>query len=245
MSHHVIFIHGIGDAALKVSEAFERNAEKEIVHMDVKIHTFLWKQLVSRKEDGLKKKLGRLPRRALLLSLGLNLKENIETYLIGQLRQHLIGYFGDAVFYLSKSSAKIRLQLERELLEISRKDKKARISLVAHSLGSVIAFDMLSDKQFQKKMRKKRLVIEDLFTVGSPLALFLLRPDTSINARLPLVKKWINIYDKRDVIASPLSIFFGQCKDLSVKVQDSNPLTVHANYFNDPIVLNEILGSLA
>ncbi len=241
--HKIIFIHGIGDAALKSAEAFEKNIKKETVHMGVEVHKFFWKNLISKREGQLKKKLGHFPKKE-LLSFNFNLKESIETYLIVQLRRHLIGYFGDAVFYLSESSKKVTSQLENAILEIAKEDNKAKISIVAHSLGSVIAFDVLSDKKFQMKMKKNLLSIENLFTVGSPLALFLLRSEADHKQKLEITGEWQNIYDKRDIIASPLSQFFDKCKDFQVKIQDSNPLTAHLNYFNDPIVLNKILRTL-
>ncbi len=241
--HKILFIHGIGDSAAEAAEIFEKNIKNETVHDGVEVYKFFWKNLISKKEDTLKKKIGKFPKKE-LLPFNFNLKESIETYLIIQLRRHLIGYFGDAVFYLSESSKKVISQLESAILEIAKKDKSAKVSIVAHSLGSVIAFDALSDKKFQRKMKKKRLSIENLFTVGSPLALFLLRSETSATEHLPITGKWINIYDKRDIIASPLSPFFGQCRDVQIKLQGSSPLTAHLNYFSDALVLNEILRLL-
>ncbi len=153
--HKILFIHGIGDSALKSAEAFEKNIKNETVHMGVEVQTVLWKSLISKREGQLKKKLGRFSGKE-ILSFSFNLKEGIETYLIMQLRRYLIGYFGDAVFYLSESSKKVTSQLESTILETAKEDKNAKISIVAHSLGSVIAFDVLSDKKFQWKMKKKK-----------------------------------------------------------------------------------------
>jgi hypothetical protein len=225
MSTHIVFIHGIGNPSFDVAKKFEKNISAEILHTDTQLHSFFWKQLVSEKEAKLSKILGKFPR-AEFLSFNINLKEFIETYLIVRLRQMLINYFGDAVYYLSKNSGKVKSQLEKELFGIAKKDKNARIILVSHSLGSVIAFDVLTSH---------------FFTVGSPLALFLLRTDTKIEMQVPVKEKWVNLYDKRDIIASQLHPFFRQCQDVEVKVENANAVTAHTNYFNDSEVLNQIL----
>ena len=110
-------------------------------------------------------------------------------------------------------------------------------------MGSVIAFDVLSDRRFRKKLGKQKKAIENLFTVGSPLALFLLRSGTAI-MKLPVSRKWINIYDKRDVIATPLRMFFSQCTDSEVRLPEANALTAHLRYFHDAEVLNKILRAI-
>ena len=240
MPKHIVFIHGIGGKSLDVAKSFEKNISAEIVHNDVKFHSFLWKQLVSKKEDRLNKILGKFPKLG-YLAFNINLKEFIETYLVVRLRRFLINYLGDAVYYLSENSKKVKSQLEKTLFDIAKSDKVAEIILVSHSLGSVIAFDTLTDRNFQKRMRKNKLAITHFFTVGSPLALFLLRADTQINVTVPIEEKWINLYDRRDIIASKLHPFFKQCQDFEVKVENANAVTAHLKYFNDTDVLNQIL----
>jgi len=228
---------GVGDSSARVISDFETNINSEIVHMDLQLHIFRWKNLIVKEEEKLKKKLGKFPTRRILFNL--NLKEDIETYLIVKLKQTLISYFGDAVYYLSENSQRVIKQLYDELEHISKKDKKAEISLVSHSLGSVIAYDLLTTKKFQRK-----IAIENFVTVGSPLALFMLRTTIKDDATIPISGKWLNIYDSRDLIASQLSPFFKQCKDIEVKVEGANALTVHQSYFKDAKVLNSIMRTV-
>ncbi len=239
---HIVFIHGIGDASFKVAESFVQNMSAETAHMGVEIHTFFWKGLISKKEERLKRIISKFPKRA-LLSLDFNIKETIETYLVIKLKGMLINYFGDAVFYMSDNSKKVKALLEKVLFDIAKADSSAEISLVAHSLGSVIAFDLLADRKFQKRM-KRRLTIKHFFTVGSPLPLFLLRDTHSIKRVLPITGSWRNIYDDRDIVASKLAPFFPQCSDSKVRVQGANSFNVHLRYFSDPAVIDVILREM-
>ena len=70
--------------------------------------------------------------------------------------------------------------------------------LVGHSLGSVIAYDILC--------RVPDHGVETLITLGSPLALHTvrhgLRPPRSSSPRLPPgVARWVNVYDPHDAVA--------------------------------------------
>ena len=241
MSRHIIFIHGIGDASFSIAKGFEEGVSAELRHSDVKVHTFFWRALVSRRENELSKVLCRYSAGA--LALRLNIRDAVETYLIARLKRLMIGYFGDALFYLSSNGQRVRSALKSEILAILKNDRSAEFSIVAHSLGSVIAFDLLCDSRFQALMSRRRIVIKNFFTVGSPLALFRLRADGRVKekVRVPIRGIWINIYDRRDIVGSGLSRFFPQCRDFEVKVHGANVLTAHLKYFEDADILSEIL----
>jgi pimeloyl-ACP methyl ester carboxylesterase len=67
--------------------------------------------------------------------------------------------------------------------------------VVGHSLGSVVAYDAL-------RKDKRPLNVPLYVTVGSPLGLELIRAKLSpIKFPKPTVKKWLNAFDQRDVIA--------------------------------------------
>lgn len=143
---------------------------------------------------------------------------------IGFGRYFLTIFMGDVVAYTSPVGEKrLRNFVYNQLDKIIR-STAGTFSIFAHSLGSIIAYDYLFDL-FGKNKSKRRRVREDgrqrlehLFTVGSPIALFLLRKaqlmqnvgtlaENPIGLRRPS-GRWINFWSKQDVIAYPLERFF-------------------------------------
>lgn len=236
---HIVFVHGIGDLSFKMAATFKRNMAAELTHTDIRLHTFLWKDLVSEHEEALKNKVARVTHKRFPISI--NIRDSFEQYIITRLRGLVIGYFGDAVSYLSETGELVRSNLEDELVRIAISDPQARISIVAHSLGSVITFDLLTSESFQRRMRKRGMKLDYLFTIGSPLALFVLRDPERIHKDLPIREQWINIYDNRDLVSSPLHGLYKQARDVHIRVQSANAVNSHIKYFDDPEVLNEIL----
>ena len=104
---------------------------------------------------------------------------------------------GDILFYTSTDkSAKYRIKDECQkrvlhLLEFASKKKDVEIILVAHSWGSVIAYDVLSDHPFRCR----------LITLGSPLESlcqsFLANPVKPLSNEI----NWVNGYRYGDYIA--------------------------------------------
>ena len=143
---------------------------------------------------------------------------------IGFGRYFLTVFMGDVVSYSSgEGERRLRNFVYRQLDKIVRKDA-ASFSILAHSLGSIIAYDYLFDL-FGKGRSKRRKVrtdgrqrLEHFFTTGSPIALFLLRKahlmlDVSALASNPIglhppKGQWINFWDRQDVVAYPLERFF-------------------------------------
>ncbi len=73
--------------------------------------------------------------------------------------------------------------------------------IISHSLGTVIIFDYIFG--FKKVKLDKSFPVEFLFTLGSPLSLFISSMGY-VDSRLTLpsnVKNWINILDPQDPIA--------------------------------------------
>ena len=151
MAKYLVFVHGIGELSYSVARSFERNMAPEVEHFDIQLKIFWWKQLVTKREEKLKKIIGKFPKDD-FFGLKLNMKDAIETYLILRLKQLMVEYFGDAIFYTSDKSSQVQARLEKTLLAILKKDRNAQINLVAHSLGSVVVFDLLTNKK-SKAMR--------------------------------------------------------------------------------------------
>lgn len=115
---------------------------------------------------------------------------------------------------------------------IPGQDKNAII--IAHSLGSVIAFDYVFC--FRDKCRlNPSVTIKAFITLGSPIPLFISamgHPDS--NLTLPHnVKKWINIISQNDGIARYIKPFFDNIPIEEHKILTSLfPLKSHQSYWH-------------
>jgi hypothetical protein len=182
---------------------------------------------------------------------------------IGFARHFMTFYIGDVVIYSSPEGENlIRAYVFNELDGIIR-DHSATFSVVAHSLGSVIAYDYLYNV-FGKEESKRRRVREDhrqqlrhFFTFGSPIGLFLLRrtdlfgDGTNDNSPARLLSnpiglnretgRWLNFYDNQDILACPLKNFFpGIVED--VNVQTGNLVyNSHVKYWRSREMVQKIV----
>lgn len=69
--------------------------------------------------------------------------------------------------------------------------------IIAHSLGTVIAYDML------QKLKREEWDIRGLITLGSPLGVNAVTRQFSEPPKYPAALKgsWVNIYDERDIVS--------------------------------------------
>lgn len=100
----------------------------------------------------------------------------------------------------------IREQACQHLADVLRQHRGKEIFLIAHSMGSIIAYDVLTQYASQVE-------IDTLITIGSPLGLPIIRSKISAEMRLagsavPVLKTpenirtgWYNLADLRDKIA--------------------------------------------
>lgn len=94
--------------------------------------------------------------------------------------------------------------------------------LLAHSLGTVVAFDALA--------LNSDLQIDTLITVGSPLSIRAVStrlrlgwlPESRLPAFPPSVRRWVNIYDRGDPVAAAgeVSRLWHQAEDFPVNNED-------------------------
>jgi hypothetical protein len=99
---------------------------------------------------------------------------------VGQpLGDKVIDIIGDVVISLSTNSTanKIRSNLKEKILDIYNKGNPCY--LVAHSLGSIYAFDVLNEliaeHQYFDRSSRKTWPVQGLLTIGSPIGLDLFR----------------------------------------------------------------------
>ncbi len=113
-------------------------------------------------------------------------------------------------------------------------DKPDKTVIIAHSLGSVIAFDYIFG--FRKRYQLNRKInVEALITLGSPIPMFTTAMgfvDSKI--KLPRnVKRWINILDPDDGMARFCRSFFKNIPVKDVKVETHwGPIRAHIGYWN-------------
>jgi hypothetical protein len=90
---------------------------------------------------------------------------------------------------------------------------KAPLTIVAHSLGTVVSSDFVWDRTKPRKNRTTpfhpRLTFMNFFTLGSPLALFSLQHGGPEAFSQPIHVehpdgRWINIRDRDDPVGMPL-----------------------------------------
>ncbi len=113
----------------------------------------------------------------------------------------------------------------------------AYVNIIGHSLGSVITYDvsydfykdMTSPEEPWSSIKMLKLDLSNLFTMGSPLALFsLLEDQTHYRDRPVQVREkggWYNFYDRQDLIAYRLEHIYPQRK-----IRD---ICIDAGFFGD------------
>lgn len=179
---------------------------------------------------------------------------------IGFGRYFLTVFMGDVVAYSSTEGEKrLRNYVYRELDRIIRNEAHT-FSIVAHSLGSIIAYDYLFDLFGKPTTRRRRVLkkgrprIGHFFTMGSPIALFLLRKahllqDVANLSRDPIgagrsKEMWMNFWSKQDVLAYPLERFFPQV--VTDRNVDTGNLIYnsHLGYWHNPEVAASVADAL-
>ena len=135
---------------------------------------------------------------------------------------------------------------------------KAPVTIIAHSLGTVISSDYVWDMINARRAHGEagfhpRLELANLFTVGSPLALFSLRYGGPAAFSLPISVehpggRWINLYDPDDPIGMPLKPLneaYHRAVFRDVQVDAGPYLLAHSRYFTRSATLALIARKLA
>lgn len=122
--------------------------------------------------------------------------------------------------------------------------------IIAHSLGTVIAFDYVM--RFRKDCAlDKDITLKSFITMGSPIPIFTTamgHPDSDI--KLPEnVKRWVNIINPLDGIARPITLFFRNIPIIEREVSFGyDPIGAHTGYWKDrrtaELIADEVLQAL-
>ena len=153
---------------------------------------------------------------------------------------------------------KVQDAIDRLAGRVGATSGKAPLTIVAHSLGTVISSDYVWDELARRRAKQQpgfhdRLVFANFFTVGSPLALFSLRHGGAEAFRKPIQVehpdgRWLNIRDKDDPVGMPLKTLnadYGRAVHQDIEVDAGHYLAAHMAYFSRPAVLRLIGRKLA
>jgi hypothetical protein len=141
-------------------------------------------------------------------------------------------FIGDFVRYLVsrsvRSAVKERFKERvRSLVSVS-----PRIGVVAHSWGTVVAYDSLLDLSGELPA----LQVGDFFTLGSPLWMVRRFLEDSSGRKPPDVETWVNVNAQGDLIGSWLRPAYAADEDIQVPSMGTEG--AHGSYFvagNDPV----------
>jgi hypothetical protein len=190
------------------------------------------------------------------------------------LLRYFVGYMGDAVAYskLAYPPDKYGEIQHRFAASIRRAaegtgGEEARLTLIAHSLGTVIAsdglYDLLKAQAFPANLR-----LANVFTLGSPIALYALRYGLANFTKPIRPEVWVNFYYPQDVIGYPLKplneayaqavtedvlllpregtgVLSGVARMFAARLPGVGPVLAHSWYFTNRRVIERIGRTLA
>jgi hypothetical protein len=244
------FIHGIGTQDQNFSNLLKTGIHAKLMELnkrrntegkknfdytnDVDFEPIYWANLGSNEQDNLYRKV--FPE---LYSENSFFKKFQQYATMRSLSVHLIG---DVVGYLGKFEGPIKRtvfdQLAKKLQELTQKGSDFSIIVVAHSLGSVILHDLISGLQHYEYTGFNSLADKiSIFTMGSPLSLFMLRRDA--NLKQPF-RKWVNFFHPRDPVAFPMNTISKKVTDIKVNDCSFDPMKLHSMYWQNSEVHESI-----
>lgn len=143
-------------------------------------------------------------------------------------RAFLETFIADTAAYFFRNG--MRARIRRRLIDQLQLPKDRPVTIVAHSQGSVIAYEVLS------AMSAQQLALDALVTIGSPLGIRevqdFLDPDT---LKIPaVVARWLNFADPLD----PVALDKGLSNDFSARPPDTTEI-------QDEVIVNSATRRLA
>ncbi len=121
----------------------------------------------------------------------------------------------------------IRNELRARLRQVILDNKDKRLMIVAHSMGTIIAYDVLRELGREDSS----LSIEHFVTIGSPLGLphvkYKIMEESPLIRTPSVVKKWSNLADRRDPVA------------LDIHLRDDYEANYAGVRVNDDLVMND------
>ena len=172
-------------------------------------------------------------------------------------------FIGDVIGYRSPETRQaiydtITRALDQLAASLETGSEQAPLTLVAHSLGSVIASDYVWDLTKAHRAHPQQGVhdrwrFENFFTVGSPMALFALQYGGAAAFNKPIALehprgRWVNLYDRDDPLGMPLRPLneaYRRVVLADAEVHAGAYLFAHTRYFTNRETLAIISRKLA
>ncbi len=263
-NHHIVIIHGIGKAQAGYSRplidgiaAALKAGNEGTTAESLVFHEVLWDDVVSFEQARLADALSR--------GFGLTTASKAESWfrrlllfpkrVINALRTGIAAeYIQDILSYNVRSNAYplIHERLRAAFDKVAQDQGPARLSVIAHSLGTVIASDHIYDRQVKGEKLAGGVVFQNFFTLGSPIALFALKYGGAELFQSPARTEdpdgvWLNIYDKDDPVGYPLKTLndaYNRAVTEEVWVETGLFGLAHTKYFISTSVHALIAGRL-
>jgi hypothetical protein len=278
MKAAAILVHGIGaarvDWAEKLTAGLERQVELALSELPggpyprrardvVVIESVLWEDVVAAGQRQLFDRLkASRPQLELKGSWWERAKELVTHAARSVERTFVTDYIADIIDYLDERTkkqihAKLRAAVGRAARQVDRGQRKSPLTIVSHSLGTVVSSDYAWDRIKPRKGKPtpfhSRFTFMNFFTLGSPLALFSLQhggPEAFSNpVRVEHPDgRWVNIRDKDDPVGMPLKTLNAEYRAAvhhDVEVDSGDYLLAHMGYFSHEPVLRAIGRKLA
>ncbi len=238
---NIIFIHGVGEAKARYSDILFRNIIKEckMAKKDIDISSINQCEVIwDGATEGLIARYNKIKRKP---KLKLQVRSLLKFFygFIDPIVIQIMYYIkdkGDKKTGRMSILKTVHNKIEQYHNKYGRED-----IIVAHSLGSVIAFDYVFG--FRRYRYSKRAKLKALITLGSPIPIFTTAMGHSeSDLSLPKnVTKWINILDEDDGIARHCKPFFRKIP-IEQKTIDTgtNPYTAHTGYWKSKEVAKAI-----
>ncbi len=159
--------------------------------------------------------------------LTINFK-NVTDSFIRRYFQDLAAYYGDSHVSAIDPDISVKEEIQKRLIRVLEKYKKYDIMLISHSMGSIVAFDVLWE-------HSDKLNIETFVTIGSPLGLPVIvsrvfEVQKMVNKRIKkphapecIDGNWFNLSDLEDKVALDHTLGNDYASNsMGVKVEDFN-----------------------
>lgn len=234
----IFLIHGIGEQKRGYSNGWQENTLHYLGSQDLDFVEIYWQDLLDRKKFK-EKEIFQTELYKKVFNLLIKRQRKEKLFSIRWIRDVVF----DFVLYLTKEHLQqcIKSRLWDALIE---KDNQRPLSIISHSWGTVVSYDVLYD--LLKK--EKGFSLDNLFTLGSPL--WLLREVDSVLSlfhygsaqNLDNIGKWLNVYAKGDIIGDSLSSFD---VDADFEVPSLTGISPHSSYFvrKNKKVLKDIIAN--
>jgi hypothetical protein len=254
----VIILHGIGNQTSSYADMFIAKVQKEFQKVSGLSYDRLVFESVCWQDE-------MLPMEGVVY-------DNMKTLGWKRLRKLFVSYAGDALAYQPSPALEndlfraVHKKLDDALVRLrSKVAKDTPLCVISHSLGTIVASNYLWDCQNLKSPGRKfykptkeacEMVknLELLYTMGSPLAVWSMRfKDGGSPIKVPSSGRWVNVFNKNDIISSPIKTInqhykeMDNLEDLSINVGNLltrwNPAS-HVAYWTDSRVINHIAENL-